>query len=340
MRLSTSVTPAPPCTVTAARPLLGRLARRGAAVRLAPTARSRAASAGSRRPRASPSPSSRSTRRAAIVQLPACRSVKITRAPVDSIVSYSSCWMSSPQRPRTWIGTSTSPRPGDQLDRRDEARGEVGVSGHEARGAVGARRHSWSSRRYRLISDLSRICLISARVEPLGGVDAAPLEQVMHRDHLGDHRDVLAGIERDRDPRQRDAEDVGRLAVEPRALDLARPAATPRAAPPPRCASAGARRECRRSRGCRPGRRRESPCSGAAARGRGRSGCRCPRLRTSTRSSATRRWPRSTRSSTHSDLPMPLCPMNSSPTPYTSASEPCSVVCGANASSSQGLTRL
>ena len=37
--------------------------------------------------------------------------------------------------------------------------------------------------------------------------------------------------------------------------------------------------------------------------------------RTITRSSATMRWPRSTRSSTHSDLPMPLCPMNSSPTP-------------------------
>src|SRR5678815_4884632 len=56
-------------------------------------------------------------------------------------------------------------------------------------------------------------------VEPFGGVDAAPLQKMMHGDHLGDHGDVLAGIEWDGDARRGDAEDVGRLAVEPRALD-------------------------------------------------------------------------------------------------------------------------
>src|SRR5690349_6289704 len=56
-------------------------------------------------------------------------------------------------------------------------------------------------------------------VEALGGIDAAPLEKMVHGDHLGDHGDVLAGIERDRDARGGDTEDVGGLAVEPRALD-------------------------------------------------------------------------------------------------------------------------
>ena len=46
----------------------------------------------------------------------------------------------------------------------------------------------------------------------------------------------------------------------------------------------------------------------------------------------TSRWPRSTKSSTHSLLPIPDRPMNSSPTPYTSANDPCMVVEGANTS--------
>src|SRR4028119_1654997 len=46
-----------------------------------------------------------------------------------------------------------------------------------------------------------------------------------------------------------------------------------------------------------------------------------PRRVVITRSSATRRWPRSTRSSTHSLLPMPLCPVKNRPTPTTPAGE-------------------
>ena len=43
----------------------------------------------------------------------------------------------------------------------------------------------------------------------------------------------------------------------------------------------------------------------------------------STTSSATRRWPRSIRSSAHSDLPMPLSPRISTPSPKTSSSTEC-----------------
>src|SRR5438067_8078906 len=48
-----------------------------------------------------------------------------------------------------------------------------------------------------------------------------------------------------------------------------------------------------------------------------------------TTSSATSRWPRSTRSSTHSLFPIPERPRNSRPTPNTSASDACTVVAGA-----------
>ena len=48
------------------------------------------------------------------------------------------------------------------------------------------------------------------------------------------------------------------------------------------------------------------------------------RRRTSTASSATRRWPRTMRSSAHSLLPMPLSPTMSTPRPRMSSSTPCS----------------
>ena len=48
----------------------------------------------------------------------------------------------------------------------------------------------------------------------------------------------------------------------------------------------------------------------------------CARLRSSTASSATRRWPRTTRSSAHSLLPMPLSPMTSTPRPRMSIRTP------------------
>src|SRR2546430_670989 len=62
-----------------------------------------------------------------------------------------------------------------------------------------------------------------------------------------------------------------------------------------------------------------------------------PRRVTCTTSSATSRWPRSTRSSTHSLFPIPERPRNSRPTPNTSASDACMVVAGAKASSRNGF---
>src|SRR5688500_2487607 len=56
-------------------------------------------------------------------------------------------------------------------------------------------------------------------VEALGRIDAAPLEKMVHRDHLGDDGDVLARIQGNGDAWRRHAENVGRLAIEPRPLD-------------------------------------------------------------------------------------------------------------------------
>ena len=78
----------------------------------------------------------------------------------------------------------------------------------------------------------------------------------------------------------------------------------------------------------------------AAARARARSTTSRPRRRRDDEIVGHERWPRSTRSSTHSDLPMPLLPTNSRPTPNTSASDPCRLVVGANSSSSHGLSRV
>ena len=54
---------------------------------------------------------------------------------------------------------------------------------------------------------------------------------------------------------------------------------------------------------------------------------------TMTTSSATSRCPRSIRSSAISLLPIPERPISRTPTPYTSTSDPCTAICGANWSS-------
>src|SRR3954471_20350743 len=61
--------------------------------------------------------------------------------------------------------------------------------------------------------------LLEALVESRRRIHAAVLEQVIQRDHLGDHRDILARIERNADLRQLDVEDCGRLTIEARAID-------------------------------------------------------------------------------------------------------------------------
>jgi hypothetical protein len=59
--------------------------------------------------------------------------------------------------------------------------------------------------------------------------------------------------------------------------------------------------------------------------------------RTCTTSSATRRWPRDTRSSAASLLPMPLFPRIRTPSPYISTRSPWRSASGASSSSSQAV---
>src|SRR5678815_2153951 len=56
-------------------------------------------------------------------------------------------------------------------------------------------------------------------VETFGGIHAAVLQQVIHRDHFGDHRDVFARVERHTHHRYVDVEDALRLAIETGAVD-------------------------------------------------------------------------------------------------------------------------
>src|SRR6185503_4965917 len=58
-------------------------------------------------------------------------------------------------------------------------------------------------------------------VEVLRRIDAAVAQQVVHRDHLTDHGQVLAGVQRDRDERQLGVEQLGFLQIEPGAVVFA-----------------------------------------------------------------------------------------------------------------------
>src|SRR5436190_4859479 len=140
----------------------------------------------------------------------------MTSAPVACRRSRSSCWMSSPQSPFTWIGSSISPRPVTA------STAEIRPAAKSPCPATSARTPDASLMVFtEIAADLGLVPHLSDQrlVEPLGGVDAAPLQKMVHGDHFGDHGDVLAGIERNGDARDGHAEDVGRLPVEPRALD-------------------------------------------------------------------------------------------------------------------------
>src|SRR5512144_1007559 len=124
--------------------------------------------------------------------------------------------MSSPHRPFTWIGSSSSPRPVTA------STAEIRPAAKSPWPATSARTPDRSLMVFaEIATDLGLVAhlLDERRVEALGGIDAAPLEKMVHGDHLGDHGDVLAGIERNGDAGRGHAQDVGRLPVEPRALD-------------------------------------------------------------------------------------------------------------------------
>src|SRR5688500_7930075 len=160
----------------------------------------------------------RIARRAASVQLPPGRSVKIARMPPRSMRSRSSASMSSPPSPVLLRGSSRLPRPviRSTADRRPaesspwpatSARAASGVPLlivlHQVLAHVGLATH---------LRDQSI-------VEPFRRIDAAVAQQQVERDHLGEHGDVLARVERHADLRDLDLEDRGALEVEPRALD-------------------------------------------------------------------------------------------------------------------------
>src|SRR5258705_12217951 len=124
--------------------------------------------------------------------------------------------MSSPHSPLTSMGSRSSPRPVTASTAEIRPAAKSPWPATSARFAVGSLMVLTQ-----VAIDLGLVAhLLDQRlVETLGGIDAAPLEEMMHRDHLGDHGDVLSRIEGNRDARDRHAKDGRRLAVESRALD-------------------------------------------------------------------------------------------------------------------------
>src|SRR3954471_2593350 len=55
-------------------------------------------------------------------------------------------------------------------------------------------------------------------VQRFRGIDSRVAQQVIQRDHFGDHSDVFPGIQKNRDLRELDIEDGGGCNVEARAL--------------------------------------------------------------------------------------------------------------------------
>src|SRR3972149_10808424 len=67
---------------------------------------------------------------------------------------------------------------------------------------------------------LFRHPLEQSGVERLGGVHPAVAQQMVHRDHFGNDRDVLPRVERHRDERELHAQNTGGLPIQPRPLRL------------------------------------------------------------------------------------------------------------------------
>src|SRR5687768_9262552 len=158
-----------------------------------------------------------STRRAAIVQLPAGRSVKMTRIFRESTSSRSACSISAAPNPELDIARKSSPRP---------VICSTALTNPKARSPCAA---TIATGVPSLIIFLEILAnrgglgglhpLHEALVERFGGIHAAVAQEVVHRDHFGDDSDVLAGIEWNEDLRQLHAEDGRRGAIESRPID-------------------------------------------------------------------------------------------------------------------------
>src|SRR5262245_37082231 len=125
-------------------------------------------------------------RRAAIVQLPACRSVKMTLTPLSFIFSRMSFSMSSAQRPGTATGMSCDPRPGitSTADTNPCAKSPCPATIARASLII----------LLQVAADFRRGAhrLHETLIEALRRIDPAVLEQVVHCDHFRDDRDVFA----------------------------------------------------------------------------------------------------------------------------------------------------
>src|SRR3954464_2206670 len=133
----------------------------------------------------------------------------MTRTLFEVIESCRSFWMSSPQRPFTSMGTRSAPWP-------------VICSTAETSPFA---KSAWPATMARLASSLIVFtqvlvdCRLVAHlldqrlVEPLGRIDTAPLEKMVHGNDLGDDGDVLSRIERHGDLRDGDADDIPVLAA-------------------------------------------------------------------------------------------------------------------------------
>src|SRR6185437_2881913 len=142
-------------------------------------------------------------RRAAMVQLPACRSVKMTRTPVSIMRSRSNCSMSCTQRSRMATGISAAPRPVIAWTAEMSPAANSPWPATIARGVGAAARPNPATASSLIViakipHDVGAAAHLAhqAFVELFGGVHTTVLEQMFHCNYLGDHRDVLSGIER------------------------------------------------------------------------------------------------------------------------------------------------
>src|SRR5579863_6732888 len=172
---------------------------------------------------------SRCTRRAAIVQLPAGRSVKITRAPADVTASRSVRTISSAPSPLLVSATSTPPRPVICSTAETIPMANSPCPATRARGTSAVPAASDFPASLIVFSQIPlHKCALAARplhvvdqplVELLGRIHPAVAEQMVHGNHLRHDGDVLSRIERDRDLGHRNAQDGHGDAVEACALD-------------------------------------------------------------------------------------------------------------------------
>src|SRR3954467_803524 len=162
-------------------------------------------------------------RRAAIVALPAGRSVKITRAPVRASWSRIEASMSSGVIPiiDSTISLSAIPQIWPTAETRPPAKSPCPTT--IARGFCGALSFASFMVFLEVLADIVRRRRLHAAdealVECFSGVDARVSQKMIQGDDLGYHRDVLARIEEDRDLGQLYLENRRRLHVEAGALD-------------------------------------------------------------------------------------------------------------------------